>query len=131
MIAYLDPTWLTTGKNKAWVNGLLRDYANPSPSDTSFAHSRAFDWFHGHGWAKGLYASADGKDKESTSEDLFSSYAQKMWGRIIGDTAIEGRGNLLLAVQTRTFNNYFLMSSSNTNQPSQFIPNKVTGIVSY
>ena len=129
MIGYLDPTWLTTGKNKAWVNSLLRDYANPSTSDTSFAHSRAFDWFHGHSWAKGLYASADGKDQESTSEDIFSSYAQKMWGHTIGDAAIEGRGNLLLAVQTRSFNSYFLMSSTNTNQPSQFIPNKVTGIV--
>lgn len=130
VIGYLDPTWLTTGKNKAWVTQLLRDYANPSASDTVYAHSRAFDWYHGHSWAKGLYASADGKDQESTSEDLFSSYAQKMWGRTIGDAAIEGRGNLQLAIQTRSFNSYFLMDSSNANQPARFIGNKVTGIVS-
>ena len=42
---------------------------------------------------------------------------------------MEARGNLMLAVQKRAFSNYFLMESSNTNQPANFIGNKVTGIL--
>lgn len=53
----------------------------------------------------------------------------KMWGRTIGDGAMEARGNLMLAVQKRAFQNYFLMESGNVNQPENFIGNKVTGIL--
>ena len=35
----------------------------------------------------------------------------------------------MLAIQARSLPAYFLMASSNTNQPPQFIGNKVTGIL--
>lgn len=127
IIGYLDPTWLPA--NRDWVNTLVRDAANPSTQDTHFPFSRSFDWYHGHSWAKGLFDSGDGKDQESTSEDALFSYAMKMWGRTIGDAAMEARGNLMLAVQKRAFQNYFLLESTNTNQPANFIANKVTGIL--
>lgn len=38
-------------------------------------------------------------------------------------------GNLMLAVQARAFNSYFYLTSTNTNQPPQFIPHKVSGIL--
>lgn len=82
VIAYLDPPWLTEGTNKAWVDMLVRDYANPATDDPYFPFSRSFDWYHGHSWAKGLFESDDGKDEESSSEDAFSSYAIKMWGKV-------------------------------------------------
>lgn len=128
VIAYLDPAWLTTA-NKAWVNTLLRDAANPVSSDPYFPQSRAFDWYHGHSWAKGLFDSFDGKDQESSSEDAFMSYAIKMWGRVTGDVAMEARGNLMLAVQRRTFKNYYLLEAENVNHPANFIGNKVAGIL--
>ncbi|KAF2477918.1 glycoside hydrolase, partial [Lindgomyces ingoldianus] len=129
VIGYLDPNWLGEGTNKAWVNMLVRDYANPSTSDPYFPFQRSFDWVHGHSWAKGLFESGDGKDQESTSEDTFATYALKMWGKISGDANLEARGSLQLAVQARSLRNYFLLSSDNKVQPSQFIPNKVTGIL--
>ena len=129
IIAYLDPSWLTMGNNKAWVNTLVRDAANPSTADPYFPQSRAFDWYHGHSWAKGLFDSFDGKDQESSSEDALVSYSIKMWGYVTGDKAMEARGNLMLAVQKRTFQNYFLMESANTNHPANFIKNKVSGIL--
>lgn len=129
VIGYLDPTWLTQGTNKAWVNMLVRDYANSIPNDPYFPMSRSFDWFHGHSWAKGLFESGDGKDQESSSEDSNAAYAIKMWGRTIGDTAMEGRGNLMLAVQARSLQNYFLYQNNNTVEPPQIIPNKVSGIL--
>jgi endo-1,3(4)-beta-glucanase len=45
VIAYLDPSWLQEGTNKAWVDTLLRDYANPSTTDAYFPFSRMFDWY--------------------------------------------------------------------------------------
>jgi endo-1,3(4)-beta-glucanase len=104
--------------------------ANANPNDPYFPVSRAFDWFHGHSWAKGLFESADGKDEESTSEDAYFSYALKLWGAVTGDKPLERRGDLMLAIERRTFNEYFLLQSNNINQPAQFIANKVTGIVS-
>lgn len=127
IIGYLDPSWLPA--NKDWVNTLVRDCANPSPKDTRFPVSRSFDWFHGHSWAKGLFDSADGKDEESSSEDALLAYAVKMWGKTIGDKAMEARGNLMLAVLRRSLRNYFLLEANNPNQPANFLANKVTGIL--
>lgn len=110
---------------------LVRDAANPSTQDTLFPFSRAFDWYHGHSFAKGLFESADSKDQESSSEDGFFSYALKMWGQVIGDRSMEARGNLMLAIQARAFKNYYLMESDNHVQPANFIANKVAGIVSF
>ena len=58
-----------------------------------------------------------------------SAYAIKLWGRTIGDSSMEARGNLQLAVTARSLQNYFLYTSSNTVQPSNFIGNKVSGIL--
>ncbi|KIM33364.1 glycoside hydrolase family 81 protein [Serendipita vermifera MAFF 305830] len=119
--------WLNA--NKPFVDTLVRDTANVNPSDKYFPVSRAFDWFHGHSWAKGLFESWDGKDQESTSEDAYFSYGLKLWGSVIGDNALEQRANLMLAVQKRAFRNYFLLQDDNQNQPRQFVKNKVTGIL--
>lgn len=127
IIGYLDPSWLAA--NKEYVNVLVRDASNPSAQDQFFPVFRAFDWYNGHSWAKGLFESADGKDQESTSEDAMFAYSLKMWGKTIGDASMEARGNLMLSVLTRTFRNYFLMEKENVNQPAQFIANKVTGIM--
>lgn len=127
IIGYLDPTWLAA--NKDYVNVLVRDASNPSGQDQFFPVSRAFDWYNGHSWAKGLFESADGKDQESSSEDAMFAYALKMWGKTIEDASMEARGNLMLSVLTRTFRDYFLLEKSNVNQPANFIGNKVTGIL--
>jgi endo-1,3(4)-beta-glucanase len=129
VIAYLDPKWLEEGTNKAWVNMLVRDYANSITEDPYFPFSRNFDYFHGHSWAKGLFASADGKDQESSSEDTMASYAVKMWGSVIGDKAMESRGNLMLAIQTRSLDNYYLYRDSNEVQPREYIGNRAAGIL--
>lgn len=128
IIGSLDPSWLA--ENKDWVNMLVRDAGNSVENDPHFPFSRAFDWYNGHSWAKGLFESFDGKDEESTSEDTMFAYAVKMWGRTIGDASMEARGNLMLGVMRRSLDNYFLMRDNNTNQPEKFIGNKVTGIVS-
>ncbi|KAK7179783.1 glycosyl hydrolase family 81 protein [Paraphaeosphaeria sporulosa] len=129
VIGALDPGWLEQGVNKKFINMIVKDIAESEYAGRDFPFQRCFDWYAGHSWAKGLFESADGKDEESTSEDGFASYAIKMWGKVIGDTNMEKRGNLMLAVQARAFNSYFYMMSTNTNQPPQFVPHKVSGIL--
>ena len=112
------------------VNTLVRDVANPSAEDNYFPVFRSFDWYHGHSWAKGLFESGDSKDEESSSEDVLFTYGLKMWGKVTGDASMEARANIMLSVQARSLQHYFLLQSDNTVQPANFIGNKVTGIVS-
>lgn len=127
VIGHLDPAWVPV--NKGYVNMLVRDFANPSSKDKYYPVSRSFDWYHGHSWAHGLFDSLDGKNQESSSEDTMAAYAIKMWGQASGDQNMEARGNLMLAVQARSLNDYYLYSSDNTVQPEKFIGNKVAGIL--
>lgn len=130
VVAYVDKAlggdW--GEKNKDWVNSLVRDVANPSSKDKYFPVFRSFDWFSGHSWAKGMFASSDGKDEESTSEDYNFAYGMKLWGLAIGDNSMEARGDLMIAVMKRSMRNYFYMEDNNTIQPVNFIKNKVPGI---
>ncbi|KAF4595646.1 glycoside hydrolase family 81 protein [Ophiocordyceps camponoti-floridani] len=127
LIADLDPGWGRT--NGDYVRTLVRDIANPSASDGLFPEWRSFDWFHGHSWAHGLYASMDGKNQESSSEDMMAAYALKMWGRVSGDGDLEARSNLQLAVLARSLRAYYLYEADNSVQPRRFIGNKVAGIL--
>nr|XP_036586971.1 glycosyl hydrolase family 81 [Colletotrichum truncatum]KAF6797701.1 glycosyl hydrolase family 81 [Colletotrichum truncatum] len=126
-IAHLDPGWMQ--ENRDYVNTLVRDVANPSTQDPYFPTWRSFDWYHGHSWAHGLYASYDGKNQESSSEDMMHAYAIKMWGEASGDSAMAMRGNLQLSIISRALQQYYLYKSDNVVQPPQFIGNKVAGIL--
>ncbi|KAG5984280.1 hypothetical protein E4U55_005438 [Claviceps digitariae] len=126
-IGHVDQEWAMA--NKDYVNSLVRDVANPSADDKFFPMWRSFDWYHGHSWAHGLYAAADGKNQESSSEDMMCAYALKMWGKVIKDEHLEMRGNLQLSIIARSLQNYYLYSKDNTVQPKQFIGNKVAGIL--
>lgn len=123
---YGDGQWVN--ENKDWVNALIRDTANPSKDDSYFPVYRSFDWFSGHSWAKGLFPAADGKDEESSSEDYNHAYGMKLWGKVVGDKAMEARGDLMLAVMKRSMNDYFYMKDDNKIQPEQLIGNKIPGI---
>ncbi|TQV98170.1 endo-1,3-beta-glucanase Engl1 [Cordyceps javanica] len=127
LIGHLDKTWV--GKNKDYVNMLVRDTSNPSGKDALFPEWRSFDWYHGHSWATGLYASLDGKNQESSSEDMMHAYALKMWGKVSRNAPLEARANLQLAITARSVQQYYLYEKDNTIQPGDFIGNKVAGIL--
>ncbi|KAL6170096.1 endo-1 [Exserohilum turcicum] len=129
VIGYLDAEWVDQGRNREWTNMLVKDFAESDYNGRDYPFFRAFDWWHGHSWAKGLFESPDGKDMESTSEDAFSSFAIKMWGRVIGDVNMEKRGNLMLAMQARSYNTYIYLQTGNVNHPARYVQNKVCGIL--
>ncbi|ORY82704.1 endo-1,3(4)-beta-glucanase [Protomyces lactucae-debilis] len=128
LVGHLDSSWLTE-KNKAFMNMLARDYANPSSSDPNFPQLRAFSPMDAHAWAHGYVPVKYGKDEESTSEDYNSVYALKLWGQVIKDKDMEDRANLMLAMMKRSMQSYMLMTKDNKVQPKKFIPNFVSGIL--
>ncbi|QLG73884.1 hypothetical protein HG535_0F03960 [Zygotorulaspora mrakii] len=122
-----DNAWLL--QNRAWVEALIRDYANPSEKDRFFPVFRSFDWFNGHSFAKGLFESGDGKDQESSSEDVNASYALKLWGLATENQPLIDIADIQLGILRTSVNMYFLYSDDNTVMPSAFIRNKVSGIL--
>ena len=93
---------------------MIRDYANPSEKDPYFPQFRSFDWFNGHSWAKGLFESGDGKDEESSSEDVNASYALKLWGQVTKNSQLEKLGEIQLGILRTSLNHYFLYQDNNT-----------------
>lgn len=110
-----------------WARDLVRDVASPT-DDAWFPAYRSMDWFVGHSWSKGLYESADGKDEESTSEDYMFTYVMYLFGKAIGDVAMQNRAILQLAVQASSIQSYMLFAPDNDCVPTQIKGNCVSGI---
>ncbi|CAM9319222.1 unnamed protein product [Choristocarpus tenellus] len=127
VLAKLRPAWATTS-NQEWVYTLIRDVNTPSLVDPHFPMFRSFDWFSGHSWARGLLFSFDGKDQESTSEDVNFYYAMALWGRAVGNKNLDFLGRVQAGVTMRSIQRYFLMLDGSDVHPESFIPNKVTGV---
>ncbi|CAM9234020.1 unnamed protein product [Sphacelaria rigidula] len=127
VLAKMRPAW-ATGDNKDFVETLIRDVNSPSTNDDHFPAFRSFDWFSGHSWARGLLFAFDGKDQESTSEDVNFYYAMTMWAIATGNSKLEGLGRLQTAMVARSIQRYFLLKDDNDVHPPDFVRNKVTGI---
>ncbi|TMW55052.1 hypothetical protein Poli38472_013814 [Pythium oligandrum] len=128
MLKKLDPEWKRMGELDTMVWTMLRDVANPSQDDTYFPTFRHFSWFLGHSYSHGATPLADGKDQESTSEDINFFYGMMLWGKVNGNKAVEDLGSLMLRIDARAVRTYFLMDSSNKVHPPEFVKNHVTGI---
>ncbi|KAJ0393261.1 hypothetical protein P43SY_008260 [Pythium insidiosum] len=124
----LDPNWKRMGELDEIVWTMLRDVANPSAEDTHFPTFRHFSWYLGHSISHGATPLADGKDQESTSEDINFHYAMTLWGKVTGNKTVEDLGSLMLRVDANAIRTYFLMTSDNTIHPPEFVKNHVTGI---
>ena len=122
-----NSSWLDT--NREWVELLIRDYANMSSADPYFPVFRSFDWFNGHSWAKGLFESGDGKDEESSSEDVNASYALKLWGLVTNNQNLVNIADVQLGILRTSLNKYFLYADDNNVEPTRFIKNRVSGIL--
>lgn len=111
-----------------YINTMVRDVANPSADDTFFPVFRAFDFYDMHSWSHGVTPSGDGKDEESTSEDMNFYFGMQMWGRATGNKPLEHTGALLLSLSAHTVSEVFLMKTGNTHHPADYVKNHVTGI---
>lgn len=130
LVASIDPSWLdaNSGLVKSYALALVRDYANPL-TDDFFPQYRNFDWYHGHSFAHGIFPSADGKDEESSSEDYHSIHAIRLLGSVLGNNDMQLSASLILGIMQNAFNRYMLYTDDNTDEPANFIGNKVSGIL--
>lgn len=112
----------------AYINSMIRDIANPSTQDKFFPQFRAFDWYDLHSWSHGVTPSADGKDEESTSEDVNAYFGMQMWARLVKHKNLEKTAAILLSLLSHSASNLFLMKDDNQVHPKAYIKNRVTGI---
>ncbi|TIB00218.1 hypothetical protein E3P89_01643 [Wallemia ichthyophaga] len=97
-----------------------------SLKDTSqFCAHRAFDWYVGHSWARGLIPNTDGKDEESTSEAAHFYYSASLFAEGIGDTVQSLTARLQLAAMQTSTSHYRLLDDSNTCMPPRWRGNRV------
>jgi endo-1,3(4)-beta-glucanase len=129
VLNYLHPTWSRIGQLNNMTRLLLRDVASPSRDDPYFPKFRGFDWFRGHSYSHGLTTLADGKDEESTSEDINFAYSMALFGQTTNHTRMEAIGLLMSKITVRAIQTYFLFDSSNTIHPAAFRPRMVPGIL--
>lgn len=96
--------------------------------DTHFPQFRSFDWFDLHSWSRGVIPSADGKDQESTSEELNLLYGIHLWGMVLQREPLRELGTTMLTLCAMTIREFFLMKEDNPHHPEDFVTNHVTGI---
>jgi endo-1,3(4)-beta-glucanase len=129
IIYYLDPTWMRSQpKLIEFIETLIRDVANGSDDDPFFPKYRHFDWFLGHSFSHGVTPMADGKDEESTSEEINFFYGLSLWGHVTSNCRQEKLGRLMLSLNSAAINTYFFMTDDNITHPEEFRKNKITGI---
>lgn len=112
VIAKRDPAWIAA--NGDWYRTLIRDFVNPSESDSFFPRFRAFDWWVGHSWAAGLFEFVDGRNQESVSESIHAYYAVKLFGEATGDDNLRGLGWLLASMETNAGRTYWQVKNPST-----------------
>jgi len=128
ILAKLAPEYAEDDAFVGYVHDLIRDTANPGSNDPFFPRFRSFDWFDLHSWSRGVVPSGEGKDQESTSEEVNLLYGLYLWGRVRNDTRMEQLGSTMLALCSTTIKEFFLMENSNPHYPADFVKNHVTGI---
>uniref|UniRef100_A0AAV1VEF7 glucan endo-1,3-beta-D-glucosidase n=1 Tax=Peronospora matthiolae TaxID=2874970 RepID=A0AAV1VEF7_9STRA len=129
IINKLDPTWSGIPELNRMAGFLIRDVANPSDADPYFPKFRSLDWFRGHSYSHGITALADGKDQESTSEDMNFFYGMTLMGKVTGDKHLETVGKLMVKLNARAIQTYFLIEDGNRAHPDRYRDNKVMGIL--
>ncbi|CEM36392.1 unnamed protein product [Vitrella brassicaformis CCMP3155] len=129
VLAYMQPQWAANKTNKAFVETLIRDVSTSADDDPHFPPFRSFSWMDGHSWSRGIIPSNDGKDAESVSEEMNWHFGLCMWGKVMGDSALEALGTTMLHMASASIREYFLMSPDNGNHPAAFVKNRVSGIL--
>ena len=122
-----DPAWVNQWGDE--VMHLVRNLANPAPSDPHYTYLRNKDWFVGHSWASGLYEFGDGRNQESTSEAVNAWYSLYLYGLAIGNERIRDLGRLMLTTEIRSTQRYWQVDSSDGIYDEPYASNKVVGVL--
>ena len=122
-----NPDWVAEWGDE--VMHLVRNLANPAPSDPHYTYLRNKDWFVGHSWASGLYEFGDGRNQESSSEAVNAWYSLYLYGLATDNARIRDLGRLMLATEIRSTQRYWQIDSSDGIYDEPYASNKVVGVL--
>jgi endo-1,3(4)-beta-glucanase len=126
VVARFNASWVKDYNEKVLV--LVRDIANPSPSDPYFAPFRYFDWFVGHSWASGLVANPLGRNQESTSEAVNAWYGIYLYGEATKNNLLQTIGESMFLFEVHSTNTYWHVPVSVQIYPKKY-EHKMIGIL--
>ena len=129
MLAHLSPEMLDNEKFNELVNVWIRDTMNPSQQDSYFPKFRSFDLFDLHSWSRGLPHNGDGKDQESTSEDINLYYGVHLWSQMTGNIKLQKLAQTILSLNIATIKEFFLFKRDNPHHPVKYARNHVSGML--
>lgn len=132
MVLYLgDTAWQQSHdavQLRIFIDTLVRDVLNADDGSAFFPRFRNFNWFLGHSYSHGVTPMADGKDEESTSEEVNFYYGVALYSSVTHNRATAQLAKLMLKVYARAVNTYFYIADGNEIHPPAFRKNKITGI---
>ncbi|KAJ1964490.1 medium-chain fatty acid-CoA ligase faa2, partial [Dipsacomyces acuminosporus] len=105
VLAKLQPEWAE--KRREHLDLFARDYCNPAQCDSHFPFMRHFDFFDAHSWAAGLFAFADSRNQESTSEAINAYYAAFLYAEATGRKEIARFARAVLQLEARASRVYW------------------------
>jgi len=108
---------------------MVRDIGNPNENDPYYPFTRHKDWFDGHSWASGLFPFGDSKNQESSSEAINAYYGLYLLGESLGDDQLSNWGRLLLAMEIRSVQKYWHISTTSDIYPAPFSDNTIVGVL--
>ncbi|KAJ1989974.1 hypothetical protein GGI25_003262 [Coemansia spiralis] len=125
VLAVLNPEWIA--HHQAVVDLLARDYC--SPTDEWFPQMRHFDFYDGHSWAAGLFAFADARNQESTSEAINAYYAAYLYAQATNRKEIARFARAVLQMEARASRTYWHVGDLPDSYPDVYSQDKaVVGI---
>ncbi|KAJ2087808.1 hypothetical protein IW138_004703 [Coemansia sp. RSA 986] len=109
VLTWLRPQWLDK-RRRAFIDLLARDYCTPTAqatADMSFPPMRCFDMFDGHSWAAGLFAFADSRNQESTSEAINAYYGAYLYAQVTDRPQLAQYMRAVLQLEARATRTYW------------------------
>ncbi|KAI7832138.1 endo-1,3(4)-beta-glucanase [Kickxella alabastrina] len=129
-LAKLRPNWVKPRIDA--FDLFARDYCNTAPtSDAHFPFMRCFDFYDGHSWASGLFAFADSRNQESTSEAINAYYAAYLYAAATGRPEIAQYVRAVLQLEVRAARTYWHLGDLTSSiYPEEYARGKaVVGIL--
>jgi len=89
------------------VEQLIRDYANPSRTDSMYPWMRSFDPYEGHSWAGGYADNNSGNNQEAAGESLDGYAGAYLWGVVTGNNAIRDAAAWVFTTELKSIEQYW------------------------
>lgn len=130
----LDTTFCD--RHRSALLDVFDDIAALPPRDDAglprrFPTARCKDLYDGHSWASGLFAMANGKSQESSSEAVNAYYGAALAAESLGDEERASWARVLLSMEVRAAQWYWHVPSSSTvYDPALVRNNRMVGVVS-